>query len=362
MKKSLEQKPRTATIETLTRIWQGVLRRSSIQVEENFFDLGGDPWSAIELFRQIKEFCGRQLSPLAIYKTPTIASLAAALHRPDPPRIPALIQLKAGTEEPPVFLIHGLGSNVMEFFQLVNHIRSPHPIYGTQAKGTDGLEEPLDRIEDMAQFHLEEIKKLQPKGPYLLVGYSLGGLVALEMVRQLSGNGEKVALLAMLESYPTRGALSRGQRLRLFVQLLKYNLHNTLQQPIRQTISDLFRTPSPSSCIVSDPGQGPLSRPPVGVSFTPAMQRVRESAFLALTRYRPRFYNGRIRFVKAETSSRFPTDPTPVWKDLAGQLEVETVPGDHHGIISTHFVELAAVLTRYLEEAEPNVPEGDLNS
>ncbi len=90
----------------------------------------------------------------------------------------------------------------MDFFQLVKYIQTQRPIYGMQAKGTDGVDEPFDRIEDLAQFYLDAIRKLQPHGPYFLIGYSLGGLVMLEMAQRLIKTGENVALLAMLESYP----------------------------------------------------------------------------------------------------------------------------------------------------------------
>jgi hypothetical protein len=81
------------------------------------------------------------------------------------------------------------------------------------------------------------------------------------------------------------------------------------------------------------------------------MQRVRDRAYLALTRYRPRFYGGKIKFVRAAVSTNFPDDPRAVWGRLADQFEVETIPGDHLGIITTYFENLAEVLSRYLKEA-----------
>ena len=135
------------------------------------------------------------------------------------PRFPPLLQLKDGVEAPPIFLAHGLGGTAMDFFQLVKHIQTQRPIYGMQAKGTDGVDEPFDRIEDLAQFHLDAIKKLQPHGPYFLIGYSLGGLVTFEMAQRLTKSGEKVALLAMLESYPHPRFLSLSERVRLGARL-----------------------------------------------------------------------------------------------------------------------------------------------
>ena len=89
----------------------------------------------------------------------------------------------------------------MEFFPLVSKLEIDRPIYGLQARGTDGVEEPSNRVEDAALFFLDAIKHLQPRGPYLLVGYSLGGLITLEIARRLSENGETVALLVLMEAF-----------------------------------------------------------------------------------------------------------------------------------------------------------------
>ncbi|MGA7366550.1 MAG: alpha/beta fold hydrolase [Candidatus Sulfotelmatobacter sp.] len=315
-------------VEALTPIWQRVLQLPSIQVDDNFFDLGGDSSLALQLFNEIAQVCDRELPPVTIYQAPTIAALAALLEQPTTPRFPTLVLLKPGAEKPPLFVAHGLGGSVMDFFQPVKHIETDHPIYGMQARGIDGLDEPLARIADMAEFYLHAVKSLQPRGPYVLAGYSLGGLVVLEMAQRLSANGEKVALLALLDAYPHLRYLSLGQRARLIAHQARRGL---------RSLGNLS-------------GSAPY-QPPAGVSFTPAMQRVRDSAFLALTRYRPRFYPGKIKFVRAETGTAFPDDAAAVWAPLAETFEVETVPGDHLGMIATHYVTLAAVLSRYLAEA-----------
>jgi thioesterase domain-containing protein len=315
-------------IEVLTPIWQRVLQLPSIGVTDNFFDLGGDPSLALQLFNEIAKVCDRELPPVTIYQAPTISALAALLEQPTTPRFPALVLLKRGAENPPVFIAHGLGGSVMDFFQPVRHIATDHPIYGMQVKGIDRLDEPLERIEDMADFYLDAIKKLQPRGPYVLVGYSLGGLVVLEMAQRLLAHGEKIALLAMLDAYPHIRYLSLGQRVRLIARQWRRGLH---------PLGNLSR---------SAPYQ-----PSAGVSLTSAMQRVRDSAYLAWTRYRPRFYPGKIKFVRAEISSAFPDNATAVWARLAEEFDVETMPGDHLGMIANHYESLASLLSRYLYEA-----------
>lgn len=321
--------PASSMVEVLTPIWRRVLQVSSIGTEDNFFDAGGDSALVLELFHEIALACGRELQPVMIYHAPTIAALAAVLEQPATPRVPPLVQLKAGSKEPPVFIAHGLGGSVMDFFQVVKLIETPHAIHGLQAKGIDGLDEPLDTIEDMARYSLDAVQQLQPHGPYLLIGFSLGGLVTLEMAQQLLAQGEKIGLLAMLDSYPHISRLSFAQRARLAT---------------RQTWRRVARR-------LTWLGVPPPYQTVIDVAPSPSLQRFRDSAYRALELYQPRFYPGKIDFVRAAIPTDFPADPAAVWSELASEFELRTVPGDHLGIMTTHFEELAAELSRCLKEA-----------
>jgi acetoacetyl-CoA synthetase len=338
--------PTSTMVEMLTPIWQRVLQLSSIGVDDNFFEVGGDSTLALALFNEIAQASGRELPPVMIYHAPTIAALAAVLEESAAPRVPPLVQLKAGSAEPPIFITHGLGGSVMDFFQVVKHIQTSRAIYGMQQKGIDGAEEPSQSIEEMARYSLEAVKQLQPHGPYLLVGYSLGGLVTLEMARQLNAAGEAVALLAMLDSYPEIRYLSFAQRCRLLARLATRRASTAMKLPVGDAVSLLLRPSQRRSLTPTVSYQ-----PPADVSLSPAMQRVRQSAYLALTRYQPRFYPGRIKFVRAAIPSDFPADPSPVWAHLADKFEVETVPGDHLEIMTTHYDKLGSAISRYAEEA-----------
>ncbi len=319
----------SAMIEALTPIWQRVLQLSSVGIDDNFFDLGGDSALALELFHEIALACGRELPPVMIYHAPTIAGLAALLEQPTTPRVPPLVQLKSGSGQPPVFIAHGLGGSVMDFYQIVKHIQTPRAIHGMQAKGIDGVEEPFDRIEDMARYSLDAVRQLQPHGPYFLIGFSLGGLVTLEMAQQLIAEGETIGLLAMLDSYPHVSQLTRGQRARLSTRQTWRRVARKLQWL----------------------GVSPPYQTTVEVSPSPALQHFRDISYLALERYQPRFYPGKINFVRAAIPTDFPADPVAVWSNLAQELELNTVPGDHLGIMTTHFESLASVISSYLRDA-----------
>jgi acetoacetyl-CoA synthetase len=348
----------SVAIDHLIPIWERVLLRSPIGVNDNFFDLGGDSLLAVNLFYEIEQAFGREMPPVMIYQAPTIAALAAELELPSGSRFPPLVLLKPGNNDPPIFIAHGLGGSVIDFYQLVKYIDSPQPIYGMQARGIDGVDEPFDRIEDLAQFYLNAIKEIQPHGPYYLVGYSLGGLVTLEMAQRLRQDGEQIALLAMLESYPYSKFLSFGQRLRLLARVAKHRAYTASQLPLRDALTYIMlpsRRRFYFARITKQNGNGSsrIELPNAGV-VSPTMQRARDTAYLALSRYQPRRYSGKIKFVRAEILTDFPDDPVAIWKDLVAEFECTTVPGDHLGIVGTQFEHLGAAVSKYLRAASDN--------
>lgn len=241
-----------------------------------------------------------------------------------------IVPLKTGVDSS-VFIAPGLGGGPAEFFQLVKHIRTARAIYGLQPRGLDGFEEPARQIYEMAESYLQAIQQVQPSGPYVLFGYSLGGLVAFEMAQRLSSEGRAIELLVMLDSYPHIRYLPPAQRVRLRAQRLK------------RRVTSKISGHSPN-------GRARTLNPLQASAFAPGMDGVKECAFSALEGYQPRFYAGKIRFVRAETVSDFPADPAEVWGPLVSRLEVETVPGDHLGMLTMHHSNLGSVLTRYLQE------------
>lgn len=317
----------------LTQIWQRVLQLPTIGPEDNFFDIGGDSALAVQLFLEIEQSLGRQFPPVMIYHVPTIATQTALLEQPSRPEFSPLVLLKKTQEAPTLFIAPGLGGGPAEFFQLVRYVQVPCTIFGLQPKGIEGFDDPSESIEDMAQFYLRGVRRFQPHGPYYLAGYSLGGLVAMEMARTLLAEREPVALVLMIDSYPHINYLSTGQQVRLLAQRAKARITN-FGQPERTDIR-----------------LGGLDSADEISTFAPSFERVRDAAYLALKNYQPTVYPGHVQFIRAAEVTEFPEDPVATWSGLVAGIQVETVPGDHLGMLTTHYETLASALSRYLEAA-----------
>jgi len=266
-------------------------------------------------------------------------------------RTSPFVQIKDGNQEPPIVIAHGL-SGLVQFEELAKHIRTDHPIYGIQARGIDDAEEPLDRVEDMAQLYLDALDEQDPGDGYILIGYSFGGLVALEMAQRLVDRGKDIKLLSLLDSYPHPRFLPARDRLRLFAKRMKGHAEQMSQLPYSESLAYFAKGFKRRLHLPGAGHESQRSPERMALSFEEAsLRRVNQKCYLAYSKYLPKFYPGKIRFVTTEIKSFFPTNPVRVWGKLVSKLEVEIIPGDHLNIVTTEFRALAAVLTRYIEEA-----------
>lgn len=311
-----------ANLEALTQIWQRVLRRPSIGADESFFALGGSQAQVIELFNEIKRTIGRDLPPLIIFEAPTIRSLANIFETGQVPTLAPVVTLRSGTHALPIFMAHGISQSLLDFIGLAESMDTDCQINGIQSPGIDGITAPLDCMDDLVEFHMKAIRSVQPHGPYFLVGYSFGGLVLLEVARRLRASGQKIALLAMLDSYPHPSYLPLREKIQTAVLSLRSRLRS------------------------APPNLGPK---PSGL-FLKAIKNVGEASRQAWDEYRPSYYPGEVKFIRAERISLFPSSAQAVWGKLTKKLEVITVPGDHTGMISIRYKELADALSKLVHE------------
>jgi thioesterase domain-containing protein len=326
---------RDSWIEVLTPIWERVLQRSPISVDDDFFDLGGNPPLARQLFSEISKGTKRELPFVSICYFPTIATLAARLAQPEPKPLSSLVLLNKVSEGVPIFLAQGIGSSAVDFVELARKLSSARPIYCLQTRGVDGMVEPLNSVEDMAERFLAAMRQIQPRGPYFLIGYSLGGVIMMEIAQQLAIEGEQTAMFTMVDSYLNKRHLSSGQRTRLALRM-------ALRSARSQLRSLNTTTQATGSVCSSVPTDSPLTR---------AAKKVDDGCNLAWMNYRPQFYAGKVRFVRAKVSTFFPANPSAVWSHLVDDFRVQTVAGNHVEMLTHHCPELADVLSGHLRDS-----------
>lgn len=198
---SLSDRPNDDLTANLLLIWQQVLAVDSVAVDQNFFDLGGESSLAVQMFARVEEAFGVKLPLATLYEAPTVAELSAILRNEVPyAGWSPIVPIQTSGSRPPFFCMHGAGGNVLTYRQLSKHLGSDQPFYGLQCPGLDGKCPALTKIEDMARLYAREIRKVQPKGPYFLGGYCMGGTIAYEVAQQLTQTGENIALLALFDT------------------------------------------------------------------------------------------------------------------------------------------------------------------
>ncbi len=186
----------------LIEIWEEVLGITRIGVRDDFFQLGGHSLLAARMFARIAEKLRKNIPLATLFRGATIEKLAQVIRAEGwAPHWSVLVPIREHGNKPPLFLVHGLHGNVLNFYGFRHHLPADQPIYGIQANGLDSGRATFASIPDMAKHYIEEIRSVQPVGPYFLGGFSAGGLVAYEMARQLVETGERVQFLALFDSY-----------------------------------------------------------------------------------------------------------------------------------------------------------------
>lgn len=341
---------RHPTSENVQEIWEKVFRRSPIHLTDNFYDLGGNAERADAICAALAETYGLRVPGAVITHAPTIRELAALLQHDPLPSLSPLIKIKSGSEEHPIFFAHGL-SGMVEYHILAQHIPTNHAIYGTQARGLDGREEPFESIPEMATYYLDALIEKQPAGPYLLVGYSFGGLVALEMAQQLLARGQRIAMLALVDAYPHPRFMRLAQRMRMLVKRIRTHAGTMSGMSTSGGLTYFVRGVKRRLHLAAPLEIG--KRPEISeISLANTMPWVNQKSYWAYASYKPKPYPGTIDFVSTEIQTFFPGNPASVWKHLSAGLRTTKIPGDHLNILSTEYKPLAKALTQFIQSAK----------
>jgi amino acid adenylation domain-containing protein/non-ribosomal peptide synthase protein (TIGR01720 family) len=185
----------------LLEIWETVLGRAGININDDYFELGGHSVLAVRLMAKVEQAFHRRLPISYLFQNPTVKKLAAALQQGVPAAtVQGPVQIRGGGPAPPLFLLPGAGGNVIYFRPLASRLAETHAIYGLEAIGLDGSTPPLIKVEDIAARHIDLIWPIVGAGPYFLAGHSFGASVALEMSRQLIDKGATVGRLAIFDA------------------------------------------------------------------------------------------------------------------------------------------------------------------
>jgi thioesterase domain-containing protein/acyl carrier protein len=194
--------PRDTIELQLTKLWEKHLGITPISVNDNFFDIGGHSLLAVQLFTEIEKAIGKRLPLAILFQAPSISELASIIRQKDwKPNWSSLVAIQPGGSKPPLFLAHGGGGNVLLYRDLARNLGKDQPVYGLQSQGLNSKQELLTTIEEMAAYYITEIRTLQPKGPYYLGGYCLGGQIAFEIARQLVNANQKVLFVGMFDTH-----------------------------------------------------------------------------------------------------------------------------------------------------------------
>jgi non-ribosomal peptide synthetase component F/thioesterase domain-containing protein/NRPS condensation-like uncharacterized protein len=185
----------------LTEIWETVLNTKGISLRDDFFALGGRSIVAARLIARVNKKYSLKLGLSTLLNFPTIEGLALLIRGQLSPQTPSsIVTIQPQGTSAPLFMIHGVGGNVLNFYDLAKELGLSQPVYGVEAQSLQTNSIPLTALEDLAAYYVREVRKVQPFGPYNFLGYSYGGFVAFEMARQLQLANERVELLGMLDT------------------------------------------------------------------------------------------------------------------------------------------------------------------
>ncbi len=344
--------PRDDLERQLAQIWEEVLGTRPVGVTDNFFALGGHSLLAVRLFAVIEQRLGRQLSLTTVFQGATVEQLADVLRRQTATGAQSsLVAIQPGGGKPPLFLVHPAGGHVFPYVHLARFLGPDQPCYGLQARGVADGQDPHTRIEDMAAHYIQAMRTVQPTGPYLLGGWSMGGVVAFEMAQQLHAQGQSVALLALFDgriptaddSFPEQDA----EAISLVEQYFGISFGPTeslAELPEDEQLEFLLEEAKRAGLVPAE----------LDVAQARRFVLILRSDLRATQNYRLRRYPGRISFFKAsETLADTPADPTMGWRGWAGGgVEVHLVPGNHANMMyEPHVAALANAVTACIAQS-----------
>lgn len=334
--------PKTQTEQKLARIWSSLLSQKKIGIHDDFFEIGGHSMMAVALMTKIEKELNIRLPLASLFDRSTIHSLAELIDNDsDDIEWRSLVPIRPTGKKKPLFLVHGLGLNVLLYTTVINFLDPEQPVYGLQAKGLNGVDEPLDSIEKIAAYYISEIQSVDKEGPYALAGFSLGGRIAYEMAWQLNEMGKKVSFLGVVDT-TAEGSVNHYPFIKRYISRLKYATNYVLWN-----IGSFFKEPNETKLsVIRRKWQGlekKLRRMDVKVEKQDAiskgkrnelpkyLRKVHRANHIANRNYIIKPYVGCIHLYKAQKQTFYIPEPEDYgWNHVAkGGVVIHEIPGEH---------------------------------
>lgn len=342
--------------EDLAKIWCKVLGLSRVSVDDNFFELGGHSLLAVSIMTEVEKSFGMRLPLALLIEAPTIRELVRRMNGNNGASVWSnLVPLYTKGAKAPFFLMHSHGGNILEYHALADLLKNDRPVYALQCSGLDGSPVREASVEEMGARYLEEILRVQPKGPYYLGGFCFGGYLGLEIAHLLRARQEKVELLVLINSgthlfnvyRPELGPVGRKWcNIRDRAALEWIGFHH---QPRGRKLEHVLTRARRTSDLVLNKFETMLDLLPSGSPFRVRkhslvyhLEKIAEANDRAWERYRPKPYDGKVLFLRA-LRQPLGIQPEPLlgWASLlTGDVHVHEVPGFRQNMLD-----------------EPNVPE-----
>jgi thioesterase domain-containing protein/acyl carrier protein len=334
----------------LIELWEAAFGLHPIRADQNFFELGGDSLLAARLFAQIEKAFKTKLPLATLVESPTIAQLAEVLSTPTTHSSSScLVAVQPKGTQPPLFCVHGHAGEIFYCWNLSRCLGTDQPLFGLRSQG---LSEKAAHytVEEMAAHYLNEIRAVQPHGPYYLGGYCFGGMVAYEMARSLTAQGEKVAILAMFNT-PAPGSLEGWPLQQTYLaRRITHELRKLGELGIREKLEVLGTKAAGLGRLALGSVKESIwkisAKSPLGSTqkWTQRLLSVSDINIAAAKAYAPGPYAGRsILFLTDEAASLYTIGPKSGWAPLiTGGIEVYHVDGDNISMFDAQFVEALA--------------------
>ncbi|MEH1902755.1 MAG: amino acid adenylation domain-containing protein [Nostoc sp.] len=342
--------PRNELERQIAKIWAEVLDVPVVGIKNNFFELGGHSLLAFALMNRIQQKFGKNLPLSSIFQSATVEQFAEIINqKTDSHSWSVLVKIQPQGTKPPLFLIHPGGANLLAYKHLISCMDTQRPLYGLDAKGFEEGQTPQETVEEMAVQYLEAIRGVQPEGPYLLMGWCFGGLVAFEMAQLLRSQGQKTAFLGLIDTYIRSGQAPQDD-LNLLIGLsfelfgVEFPIEKLRQMEVNERIIYIFEQVKQANRLPPNFGLGRMKR----------LLEVNKSHDQASVKYFSQAYPGAVTLIRArEDAPATLNNPTLGWEMQADKVNLHWVGGDHLSMFHhPHVQELAKKLEFCIEQAE----------